>query len=94
MRASPRIPASRSRILISDGMGERSLARRISRIIGPFIMQSPASGALPTLFAATSADAQGGATTGQVGSTGSKDRRSMRVHSAGETAGKLTCPER
>ncbi|HEV2739936.1 MAG TPA: oxidoreductase [Candidatus Elarobacter sp.] len=53
--------------LIPNGTGRSSVVSRISRLLGPVIMQSPAKGALPTLFAATSPDARGGAYYGPGG---------------------------
>ncbi len=44
--------------LMANGPGEHSLLARISRVFSPWISQTAAAGALPILFAATSADAQ------------------------------------
>jgi NAD(P)-dependent dehydrogenase (short-subunit alcohol dehydrogenase family) len=46
--------------LIPNGPGKHSIAARLSAILAIFASQSPAAGALPTLFAATSPNAQGG----------------------------------
>ncbi len=53
--------------LIPNGTGRNSMPSRIARLLGPLIMQSPAKGALPTLFAATSSDAQAGSYYGPSG---------------------------
>lgn len=47
--------------LIPNGAGSNSPAGFARRILGPIMFQSPAQGALPTLFAATAPDAKGGA---------------------------------
>jgi NAD(P)-dependent dehydrogenase (short-subunit alcohol dehydrogenase family) len=46
--------------LIANGSGPRSVQVLMSRLLGPLIFQSAASGALPILFAATSAGAEPG----------------------------------
>jgi NAD(P)-dependent dehydrogenase (short-subunit alcohol dehydrogenase family) len=46
--------------LIANGPGTRGLLGQISRILQPFASQSAAEGALPTLFAATSPQAEPG----------------------------------
>ncbi len=53
--------------IIPNGTGANSMMTRISRLLGPVVMQTPEKGALPTLFAATSADAQGGSYYGPGG---------------------------
>jgi NAD(P)-dependent dehydrogenase (short-subunit alcohol dehydrogenase family) len=47
--------------LIANGPGTRGLLGQLGKILGPFASQSAAEGALPTLFAATSPEAQPGA---------------------------------
>lgn len=49
------------------GLDRPSLFDRLSNLIGPFIAQSAAAGALPTLYAATSPDAKGGTLYGPDG---------------------------
>ena len=46
--------------LISNGPGARGLSWRISKLLAPYISHSAAAGALPTLLAATSAQARPG----------------------------------
>jgi NAD(P)-dependent dehydrogenase (short-subunit alcohol dehydrogenase family) len=46
--------------LIANGSGRRSAQVFMSRLLGPLIFHSAANGALPILFAATSADAEPG----------------------------------
>ena len=46
--------------LIANGPGVDSFMARVSGLIRPFMSQTAAAGALPTLFAATSPDAVGG----------------------------------
>jgi NAD(P)-dependent dehydrogenase (short-subunit alcohol dehydrogenase family) len=46
--------------LIANGPGTRGLLGQLSKILQPFASQSAAEGALPTLFAATSPEAQPG----------------------------------
>jgi len=46
--------------LIPNGPGTKGLNYQFSRVLAHFLSQSPAEGALPTLFAATAADAQPG----------------------------------
>jgi NAD(P)-dependent dehydrogenase (short-subunit alcohol dehydrogenase family) len=46
--------------LIANGSGPRSVQVFMSRLLGPLIFHSAANGALPILFAATSADAEPG----------------------------------
>jgi NAD(P)-dependent dehydrogenase (short-subunit alcohol dehydrogenase family) len=46
--------------LIANGPGEKSLMSRFTAFTRPFMSQSAAEGALPTLFAATSPDAKAG----------------------------------
>lgn len=53
--------------LIPNGSGANSLSGLMRRFLGPVMFQSPAQGALPTLFAATAADAKGGAYYGPDG---------------------------
>ena len=53
--------------LIANGPGEKSLMSRVTAFTRPFMSQSAAEGALPTLFAATSPDAQGGGYYGPQG---------------------------
>lgn len=53
--------------LIPNGQGRNSIVSRVSRVGGPFFMQTPAQGALPILFAATSPDALAGAYYGPAG---------------------------
>jgi len=53
--------------IIPNGTGANSMMTRISRLLGPIVMQTPEKGALPTLFAATSADARGGSYYGPSG---------------------------
>lgn len=59
-------PGISSTDLIENGMGRNSLASRLKPITGLFF-QSPAAGALSTLYAATSADAEPGAYYGPNG---------------------------
>ncbi len=56
--------------LIPNGAGRTSMISRLSRAIGPLVMQSPAQGALSTLYAATSPDARGGLYYGPSGPGG------------------------
>jgi len=49
------------------GLDRPSLFDRLSNLIGPFVAQSAAAGALPTLYAATSPDAKGGTLYGPDG---------------------------
>ena len=66
------------------GLNHPSLFDRLSTVIGPYIAQSAAAGALPTLYAATSPDAKGGTMYGPDGfyeMTGSP-RKSKIVPSA------------
>lgn len=49
------------------GLDHPSFFDRLSNVIGPFIAQSAAAGALPTLYAATSPDAKGGTLYGPDG---------------------------
>lgn len=49
------------------GLDHQSFFDRISSVIGPFIAQSAAAGALPTLYAATAPDAKGGTLYGPDG---------------------------
>lgn len=53
--------------LIPNGSGANSLSGLMRRFLGPVMFQSPAQGALPILFAATAADAKGGAYYGPDG---------------------------
>ena len=46
--------------LISNGPGDNGVMGTLSRLIRPFVSHSAASGALPTLYAATSPQARGG----------------------------------
>jgi NAD(P)-dependent dehydrogenase (short-subunit alcohol dehydrogenase family) len=52
-------PGISSTNLIENGMGQGSIAARLKPVTGMFF-QSPAAGALPTLYAATSPDARPG----------------------------------
>lgn len=52
-------PGISSTELIENGMGRNSMAARLKPILG-MVFQTPAAGALPTLYAATSPDAQPG----------------------------------
>ncbi|MDQ2664193.1 MAG: oxidoreductase [Candidatus Eremiobacteraeota bacterium] len=56
--------------LIPNGAGRDSIVSRVSRLLGPIIMQTPAQGALPSLYASTSPDAVGGAYYGPTGFAG------------------------
>ena len=53
--------------LIANGPGSDALLSKISGVLRPFMSQSAAAGALPTLFAATSPEAEGGAYYGPDG---------------------------
>jgi NAD(P)-dependent dehydrogenase (short-subunit alcohol dehydrogenase family) len=53
--------------LIANGQGETSLLARAMRLINPWLSQSPAAGALPTLYAAAAPEAAGGALYGPDG---------------------------
>ena len=53
--------------LIPNGAGRNSLQGVVRQVLGPVLFQSPAQGALPTLFAATSPEAKGGAYYGPRG---------------------------
>lgn len=53
--------------LVANGAGRNSPMAMVLRVIGPLMSQSPAQGALPTLFAATSPQAKGGAYYGPDG---------------------------
>ena len=53
--------------LVANGAGRNSPMAMVLRVIGPLMSQSPAQGALPTLFAATSPLAKGGAYYGPDG---------------------------
>ena len=53
--------------LIANGPGPDALLSKISGVLRPFMSQSAAAGALPTLFAATSPEAEGGAYYGPDG---------------------------
>ncbi|HEY0256185.1 MAG TPA: SDR family oxidoreductase [Candidatus Methylacidiphilales bacterium] len=46
--------------LVSNGPGDHSLISRLNRLLQPFLSQSAAAGALPTLYAATAPEAKGG----------------------------------
>jgi hypothetical protein len=46
--------------LMANGLGTRSLIGQFGKILQPFASHSAAAGALPTLFAATSPEAQPG----------------------------------
>ncbi|CAN7601225.1 SDR family oxidoreductase [Phenylobacterium sp. LjRoot219] len=53
--------------LIANGQGANSLMARAMGVINPWLSQSPAAGALPTLYAAAATDATGGALYGPDG---------------------------
>jgi NAD(P)-dependent dehydrogenase (short-subunit alcohol dehydrogenase family) len=53
--------------LVRNGPGAHSLVDRGMALVNPFLSQSPAAGALPTLFAATAPEAVGGALYGPDG---------------------------
>ena len=58
--------------LIANGPGVKSLQSRLSKLVGLFLSQTAAEGALPTLYAATDPDAQ------PAGYYGPRDRFEMR----------------
>jgi NAD(P)-dependent dehydrogenase (short-subunit alcohol dehydrogenase family) len=58
--------------LIANGPGENSLQSRMGKVLGRFLSQTAAEGALPTLYAATDPDAQ------PAGYYGPRDRFEMR----------------
>ncbi len=53
--------------LIANGPGEEGLLMKLGNVFQPLISQTAAEGALPTLYAATSPDAKGGAYYGPDG---------------------------
>lgn len=63
--------------LIPNGAGANSPQGLLRRILGPIMFQSPARGALPTLFAATAPDAKGGA---YYGPNGLRETRGYPTH--------------
>jgi NAD(P)-dependent dehydrogenase (short-subunit alcohol dehydrogenase family) len=58
--------------LVANGSGPNSLFGFVSYVLGPLLWQSAAQGSLPILFAATSANAVGGAYYGPDGLAGFK----------------------
>ena len=58
--------------LVANGVGRNSPMAMVLRVFGPLMSHSAAQGALPTLFAATSSDAKGGAYYGPDGLGGLK----------------------
>jgi NAD(P)-dependent dehydrogenase (short-subunit alcohol dehydrogenase family) len=60
-------PGFSSTELIANGPGARSGVSQVMGLIGPLLWQSAAEGALPSLYAATAPDAQGGAFYGPAG---------------------------
>jgi NAD(P)-dependent dehydrogenase (short-subunit alcohol dehydrogenase family) len=53
--------------LIPNGPGDKGALQVLNRLLQPYVSQSAADGALPTLFAATAPDARGGAYYGPDG---------------------------
>jgi NAD(P)-dependent dehydrogenase (short-subunit alcohol dehydrogenase family) len=68
--------------LIANGPGANSLQSRMGKLVGRFLSQSAAEGALPTLYAATDPDAQ------PAGYYGPRDRFEMRGPVANAVIGK------
>ena len=60
--------------ILENGLGANSITTRMIHLLGPFISQPAAQGAWPTLFAATSPNAVGGAYYGPDGLGGLKGR--------------------
>ena len=72
MRSNAAHPGYARTDLIANGPGKNSLQSRMSKFLGRFLSHSAADGALPTLYAATDADAQ------PAGYYGPRDRFEMR----------------
>jgi NAD(P)-dependent dehydrogenase (short-subunit alcohol dehydrogenase family) len=74
--------------LIANGQGSDSLASRLIAVLQPFVSQSPAAGALPTLYAATAPEAVGGAFYGPDGLMEMKGApKRVRISPAASEAG-------
>ncbi|HEY5328933.1 MAG TPA: oxidoreductase [Acidobacteriaceae bacterium] len=58
--------------IVENGPGHRDIKSIMMKVLSPFITQDDAAGALPTLYAATAPEAQGGAYIGPDGFQGFK----------------------
>jgi len=67
LRSIPVHPGISRTSIVDNGPGSTGLKMLALRVLSPFITQDDAAGALPTLYAATAPDAQGGAYIGPDG---------------------------
>ena len=72
LRSIPVHPGISRTSIVDNGPGMNGLKMLMLRVLSPFITQDDAAGALPTLYAATAPEAQGGAYIGPDGFNGFK----------------------
>jgi NAD(P)-dependent dehydrogenase (short-subunit alcohol dehydrogenase family) len=72
LRSIPVHPGISRTSIVDNGPGQKDLKSIALKILSPFITQDDAAGALPTLYAATAPDAQGGVYIGPDGFNGFK----------------------